>query len=215
MVSANPETNLQRYDEFRPTGFDAKGLAAGRMGHDEDDSDRSQWFVAPCSITRDSGALDRANWVEQERALKEADPDSESNETHRFGHWACGWFELVLVRPGTKAADVAAELAAVLRDYPVLCEERLSAIEHEEESADWTNYGAADFARAIKRALGLCEDNADRVDDLSPDELFGLFRQVNGPDRSHYEGNGWSFDDTAGKRVTAKILAVFLKSMGK
>lgn len=215
MVSANPETDLQRYGEFRPTCFDAKGLAAGRMGDDEDDTDRAQWFVAPCSITRDSGALERANWIEQESALKKADPDSESNETHRFGHWACGWFEIVLVKPGTNAADVAAELAAALEDYPILCEDRLSAIEHEEESADWANYGAADFASAIKRALGLCEDNADRVDALSTDELFELFHQVGGPYRSHYEGNGWSFDSTAGKRVTAKILAVFLKSMGK
>lgn len=215
MVSANPETNLQRYAEFQPTGFDCKGLNSEHIGHGEEDSDRSAWFVAPCSITRDSGALERANWIEQENALDSIDPAGESHETHRFGHWACGWLEIVLVKPGTRTADRAAELAAALEDYPVLSDDKLSELEHEEEVSDWEHYGSGDFARSIRRALALAEPNADRIDDLSADELYTLFREVGGPDRSHYEGNGWNFDADAGRRVSAKILARFLKSVGK
>ena len=99
------------YREFRPTGFDHSGLGL---------PDRQDWLVAPCSQTRDSGLAEQSNWSCQAKVLEEADPDGTDHETHSFGHWACGHFELVLVRPGSQAATEAKSLESALAYYPLL-----------------------------------------------------------------------------------------------
>ncbi len=121
---------LTRYASFRPTGCDVAGLNASRLSRgsddDDDDGDRSTWLVAPCGTNRDANLLTESNWYAQDNALKEEDPNGLDHETHRFGHWACGWFEITLVRPNTKAADEAQKIADALSDYPVLNESDFS-----------------------------------------------------------------------------------------
>ena len=41
------------YREFRPSGFDVKGLGL---------DDRQDWLVAPVTVNRDSNCLERSNW---------------------------------------------------------------------------------------------------------------------------------------------------------
>lgn len=122
--------DLRRYADFQPTGFDAKGLHARNMG--EGDEDRSDWRVCPVSQTRDSedDPLTGSNWAAQLAALGGEGPDV---EVHRFGHWGCGWFEIVIVRPGTEAERIADGLAGSLADYPVLDEEDHSRREYDSQ----------------------------------------------------------------------------------
>lgn len=144
----NPEELLKRYRSWKPTQFDACGLAL---------EDRQDWFVAPVIRTRDSGVLEESNFAvvkrELEKANKESleerlrvtdDPrrvesedDSDDYEVHRFGHWGPGWFEIILVRPESKCAQVAAEFACALSDYPIADEEHHSQAEHEEANELW------------------------------------------------------------------------------
>jgi hypothetical protein len=109
---------MRTYAEFRPTAFDCAGLAL---------EDRQGWLVAPCGHNRDSTLLAESNWAAQEKAL----PEGDDVEVHRFGHWANGWFELTIVRPGSAAAKEAVEIESALANYPVLSDEDYSAREFE------------------------------------------------------------------------------------
>lgn len=79
---------------------------------------------------RDSGILDESNF---ESALKMLGGESKTVKIGHFGHWACGWFELILVDPKDKKALLKAfEIKQSLEDYPVLDESDYSERESEE-----------------------------------------------------------------------------------
>ena len=130
------DSEMETYSKFQPTGFDPRGLCAGRMGYDDDDADRSAWLVAPVGQNRDSDALARSNFRVTERSFEAVDPDGVDHENHRFGHWACGWFEILIVRPGSKCHQEAWEIECALSDYPVLSDEDYSELEAEEEEGE-------------------------------------------------------------------------------
>lgn len=100
-----------------------------------DQISRPDWLVGPCGRTRDSDAVERANYTTAVAALAEVDPEGLDFEVLRWTHWACGWVVEVVTRPGSRAADVAAELRARLAEYPVLDEAAWSR-EEELEVAD-------------------------------------------------------------------------------
>jgi hypothetical protein len=109
-----------KYSDFQPTGFDPKGLGC------EDEQD---WRVVPCGQNRDSGILQRANFIS---ALKILGGESADVQVNRFGHWANGWFEIILVNPARedliKEVD---EIEGCLENYPVLDDSLYSEMEYE------------------------------------------------------------------------------------
>lgn len=113
---------LQRYSEFKPTPYDSRGLNL---------PDQQDWFVLPTTQTRDSDVVDRSNF---RTALELMGGESETVEVHRFGHWACGWFEIIIIHPSLYDKAVA-EIVDPLESYPVLDEDDMSQLEFE-ESAD-------------------------------------------------------------------------------
>jgi hypothetical protein len=116
-------TTLQTYSTFRPTSYDAAGLGC---------PDQQDWLVAPVTICPNvAECADESNWQAQLNALSEVDPDGNDHEVCWFGHWATP-FDIVLVRPGTPAAECAAELAERLENYPLLNEDDLSEREDTE-----------------------------------------------------------------------------------
>lgn len=118
---------MRRYATHRPTQFDSHLKIRGK-------DDREDWLIAPCSRTRDSGCLDESNF---EVLLEILGGEGDDVEVHRFGHWGPGWYELILVRPGSKAADEAEECESALADYPVLNDEDLSRREQEAANDVW------------------------------------------------------------------------------
>ncbi len=76
---------------------------------------RQGWLVHPCGTNRDA------------------------DEIHRFGHWACGWLEIILVRPGSKAEAEAQECEACLANYPILDDMHCSEVEQTEANEVWSN----------------------------------------------------------------------------
>jgi hypothetical protein len=134
---------LPKYQNWSPTGFDPKGLNC---------DDQQDWLVAPVSINRDSGPLEQSNWeyVIADLERDHADTDWEIN---RFGHWACGWFEIILLRPGTSAADYATEIADDLQDYCILDESDFCEKEHECCEEAYELDVRDDFLKAIHKLL--------------------------------------------------------------
>jgi len=153
--------NLQRYGAWSPTAFDAPQYLEDREG----------WIVAPVILTRDSGPLERSNWETVRRDILAADA-GEDVETHRFGHWGPGWFEIVLIRPGSPAEAVAREWAASLEGYAVADEEALAREELEEAGQSWEDWGRSDWIRALEREhAGL---DLSEVQDAALDTLWEL-----------------------------------------
>jgi len=117
MSTAIEAANLSTVRAFKPTGFDHSiGVFRGL-------SDLGDWLVSPIGINRDSGLLAECNWKAQCAALESlGDSEADNWQAHDFGHWACGWYRVIIVRPGTKAHKSVAEMACALESYPILDE---------------------------------------------------------------------------------------------
>ncbi len=109
-----------------PSGFDSLSNYVGETNFDG-------WF---CLLTqnRDSDCLIRSNF---RSALKELGGESDSVAIHRFGHWACGWWEALAVKQGTPEFEIAEAIETRLADYPVVDEEDYSALETDEANEVW------------------------------------------------------------------------------
>lgn len=92
--------------------------------------EREDWLIA-LTQHRDSDALERSNWEVITETMTRWHPDDVAIE--RSSHWAVGWVEYLLVRPGTPAVVSAEGWAERLADYPVADEQHYSALEWSEE----------------------------------------------------------------------------------
>jgi hypothetical protein len=132
---------MKTYNKFSPTQFDARGLAL---------PERQNWLVAPVAQTRDSDALDHANFDATLRALG---GESETVEVHRFGHWGPGWFEIIIIDPAdTTRVQCAQEIEGALSDYPIVDESLFSEYENEDCAETWEKcYDASDRLQYFRR----------------------------------------------------------------
>ena len=85
--------------------------------------------------SRDSDLLTESNW---DSALAMLGGESDNVIIHRFGHWACGWWEALCVKPDTEQYKIALDIESSLADYPVLDEEDWSAREIAEADKVWS-----------------------------------------------------------------------------
>ena len=79
----------QTYKEYAPTAFDVKGLGL---------PERADWRVVGFRTRDTTERATRFNYT-----LKRRGGESETLEVHRFGHWACGWFEIILAAPRSES----------------------------------------------------------------------------------------------------------------
>jgi len=122
------------------------------------------WYVSGHSQTRDSGACERSNFRTAVRLLDGAEAEY---QVVRFGHWACGWVEHILLAPAYRAFGESLECD----DYPILDESDFSEVESDDECEAWSSYACTDFLRALAY-----RNNCERVCDLlTSDDLFELY----------------------------------------
>lgn len=151
------------YAQFQPTGFDAQGLAL---------PDRHDWLVVPVGRNRESGLLDQCNF---EKALELLGGESDTVEVHRFGHWACDWYEIILAHPD-KMADVE-EIENALSEYPVLDDMTYSQACWEAASLTWDSSN-------LKQRVQYCIDAgvsifaARREFDMPQGVLDAIIREI-------------------------------------
>ena len=161
---------MQVYKKFAPTGFDVAGLGL---------EDRQDWLVLEVSHTRDSGILAESNWDATVKALAEADPEENDHETHRFGHWGPGWFEVILVRPDSRAATVAEEIEGALSEYPVLDDHDYSERECDYVAESWRRSSVKERVELIQEDGGpsIFAARRDEVPQDSNGYLFDRLRR--------------------------------------
>lgn len=148
--------HLTRWSTNGPTAFDSAANYGG--------ADLSDCYVVPggglTRDTQDSIAIANAKVIRD--TLLPLLTHEESG-VHSFGHWACGWYELLLIHESeTAALEAAEELAAGLSDYPVIDDDVLSEVEREAEDETWANYIRSEFQTLIREETGFdiseCDD---------------------------------------------------------
>lgn len=120
---------MKPYSEHRPTGFDTHLEIRG-------EESREEWYVLPCRRNRDSGCLEESNF---HTAVERLGGDGADVEVHRFGHWACGWYEIIVVRPNSAAHYQACAIDEALENYPILDEDDFSERERQAADETWKN----------------------------------------------------------------------------
>lgn len=147
---------MRPYKEHRPTGFDSH-IAVDHI---------ESWLIAGAR-NRDSDCLEESNFA---CTLKALGGEGTDVEVHRFGHWACGWYELILVRPGSEMAEEAEQIEAALSDYPVLDEHDLSEREMNAANETWRH------CYSQKQRIEYIRDNREQFDFRSFVEMLGCAR---------------------------------------
>ena len=167
---------MQTYDNFSPTVLDAKGLML---------PDRQSWLVAPVNRNRDSGAFSDSNF---ETFLKEVGEEGDDVEVHRFSHWGPGWFEIILIRPDTPAAEAALKAESRLENYPILDENDLSFREQDIYTENWASWGCREFVQEICRKYELTEEDEEIFENAGSERLLSFFEELNPSGDVHDDG---------------------------
>ena len=126
------------------------------------------WRVTSFARHRDSECWQESNFHVALRELGGETTDRVA--VLRFGHWAVGWVEHILVAPSTWQSGKAAELAEREANYPILDEHDFC--EREQEAADltWKNcYSSAERIRYIR-------EHRSQFEPRSFAELLGCVR---------------------------------------
>lgn len=158
-------SDLPTYATYRPTGFDPAGLAL---------PDRQTWRVMPAGVNRDSDVRARSNWRVMAASLAAVDPTGEHHETHRFGHWGCGWLEIMIVNPDApdNVITEAGEIAATLESYPVLSDDDYGTLEYETACATWASMGTRERIRVcVKFQVSIFAARRDELPDSPSGEI--------------------------------------------
>lgn len=177
------------YRDYRPTEYDHSGAFL---------PERRDWLVLDVMRTRDSDALEESNFESALGLLRDA--RARAYEQHSFNHWGCGWFEVILVKPGTVGERVGRDIERRLENYPVLDEEDFSEREWEQRCQSWDDWGRCDFQQALEQAYPWLEGY-----DLEPDLLDEIWRRLGTVATiEHMCSDGPSFDIEAALEIQAE-----------
>ena len=194
---------MQKYSTFAPTGFDRQGAFLSGQG---------EWLVAPCKRNRDSNSFDSSNWDQQ---LEMLGGESKRAQIHRFGHWACGWFEIVLINPRSKLVKIGNQIESQLENYPILDENDWSQREFEAYCTAFKDDYKRCFASAIETFMEENEivfDEFNEIEGLEhiPIEKFQEFFESLIPSGEYYIEEYPQFD-YAIKKLTVENVKQFLQ----
>lgn len=106
------------------------------------------------------------------------------------------------------------ELLQALEDYPVVCDDTMSALEAEEEEEAWENHAEADFAKELAGRIG--ENDIAEIEGTDSVSLGELFRSVadsanlnGGPGVEHSDEGPYFYTDDAAAAVSPVLLFGF------
>lgn len=189
---------MKTLSEFKPSTYDSTGVGP---------NDRQDWSVAPVNRNRDTeDCIEVSNW----RSFINAMPNEEDYEIHKFNHWACGWFEIILIRPGSECETVAAEIEKRLQDYAIIDESDWSEVEQESAQEQWESWQRSevkqDLAKLIADRKALDADDVEEaLSDDAIDEWFSNHQSEGSsdyysPDGAHC-GYYWDIDNATENEV--------------
>lgn len=118
--------------------------------------DLSEYYMGP-SRSRDSDTLTESNFIS---ALESLGGESETVRVARFGHWACGWAETIMVHESDKAkVKQLDDIACFLESYAVLDDDDYNEREHQAQQ-ETLKYYADQFEKEL--ALYLKVETLDK-----------------------------------------------------
>jgi len=188
---------MTRYSDYAPTQFDCKGLGL---------DDRQDWLVLGVMQTRDSSTLARCNF---DAALRQLGGESETVEVHRFGHWGPGWYEIILIHPDREADGEGIESS--LEDYPILDEDSLSEMEHEQKWKDWESFGMRDWCSELTRAFKLQDETEWRLRYMDAGVMLEWFESLIQSGDTWSDEHGFRYD-SALRDLTREDLAAWIRA---
>lgn len=97
--------------------------------------------------SRDSDTLTESNW---QVAIDRLGGESDAVEIHRFGHWACGWWEALCVAKGSTSEQVGQDIEDSIESYPILDEGHLSELEEAEANDMWESMNWKDRVEHLR-----------------------------------------------------------------
>lgn len=180
------------------TTFGELKLGALRQGslpgdHKADDS----WLVGPCGRSRESDLIEESNFAVAVSRLSMIDSDKADYEVIRFGHFAVGWIDEIVTRPGSACAAAASKMRESLEDYPILDEDHYSYLEQEYESSNWSSI-LSDLRRQVVQTFkrrGADDSWIEYTQDLGDNELDEIQRAVTDGGESSDGWRKWSDRD--------------------
>ena len=138
------ETHSWKYQMDNSKALDGWNNYSGGIAYPD-------WIVS-VGQNRDSDIMEVSNFVS---ALERLGGESKHVKIERFGHWGCGWFELILVNPKSpKHVKIAFEISKDLENYPLLDESDYYERENEYQ-AEYAESAKTDLAEAISKHFGL------------------------------------------------------------
>lgn len=139
-----------------------KGISGLDSADNYSGEDKSDYVIA-FTQTRDSDILEQSNFSV---CLDKLGGESDTVEIARFGHWACGWVEQILINTeDKKALSTLASLLTDFSDYPVLDDDDYFERQHEKYS-EWAHQSKDSLALVLCRLFGLSEELAQDKDML-------------------------------------------------
>jgi len=164
------DITMTQLKNWNPSNWDSRSNYMGTKEFDE-------YYVVYCK-TRDSNSiLCDSNW---EILCKELHAEENNGvEIVRFGHWACGHYDLLLVSPDSKMLNKAQEFCDSLESYPILNEDHYSNLMAEKEADTFADCYESDF-RSYIESFGMdtiIESDSELIDasDVSFEELWTYF----------------------------------------
>ncbi len=126
------------------------------------------WYSAGVGQSRDSDALERANFAAMLKALERLPEVEVMVPSNRYddsmiegtglvvvreSHWAVGWLEWIAIHESNVAAlELADKIMAKVTDYPVIDEELWSEYEDEDYRQTWENcYSESERAEYLRK----------------------------------------------------------------
>lgn len=106
-------------------------------------SDKGEWHVLPLIKTRDSGVLETSNFESVTAHLEKIGTEF---ETLRCGHWACGWYEILI----TPVECIAQKIAEELDGYPIFSEDHYSEAMDTACNESWANLSVRERYNLLK-----------------------------------------------------------------
>jgi len=157
--------DMPRYKDHSPTGFDRHICV-----------DEIEDWVVSLNRNRDSDLCDESNWSVATKEFEKIDPNGNDHQIHNFGHWACGWYELILVRPDSPCHKLATEFMCSLADSCLLDEDDHSEREHDAVCQYWEQMSIKERIEECNQSnqsiFSARRDNpADRVYDRMRDRI--------------------------------------------
>lgn len=172
------------------------------------EDDRKDWLLC-AGRSRESSILEDSNFV---AILKHLGGESDTLEVHRFGHWAVGWIEEMLVAP-SRMAEVK-HVKEQLDNYPVWDEDDFGDRENSAAFESWTSFGCKEFADAMQNEFDLMESTHALLM-KSPDWTLHVFEN-NEPYALVTEGESVLVRAYGGQtKITREQMATMLRLLRK